>query len=1104
MSKNISLEQSLQAYRVLNTPTKLSWKQHWAQEVFSNNDYFLCTPIEQKQFIKRLQECHITICTNVRQTQGVSCTLDKLVDIIHDESNKNINKSDRKVLYSTSNGARPIGKTAFDIWNGFQVIDMDIKDKDMANNLKSHIFDKLYKCNWFLGITLSASGKGLHIYTKISIPQSDNEDKDRKKLLYLTNFRHKYSFVYLACVSGMEQFGYTKEDIIKWMDLSMFKPQQGAFIGYDPHPLINTHFFEDFIYTNFDNVEDIGHPNIDWVTYPDLKEIFKRWEWFEDGDDEELNIQATDTPDLKNDVHNKIHYKHFERWRLANTLVKLYGLEKGFKYLRLICSNNVKDKELQADCITASRHNKPIDVWAVNRLNTQHGFEIKLNIQDDNFDESKIFASMDNIDNPTLIRESKYLKIYNISKTQYLSDIKNQLLNDLGRVTLIEAGAGVGKTEMVKSIAREGKKIMMVMPFTSTIKSKVENDKDWDYSYGNKKPNLDTQKGLSLTIDKFSHLNLMDVKTAGFDYIFIDESHLLFQSEYRPVMAKVIDMIINSEVQIILMSGTPSGELVFFPDIVHLKVIKEDVRKKEFNVNLVESTSDLMYHMCRQMANDIMNGRRILFPTNTGTLFSKQIKAAITYFLQNEHLCFDEVRLNYYKKSNIGENFMDDINFEKTIADTQVLMCTNYLSVGVDILDKYEFSIYFADLMMPQEVEQFANRLRSNDLYINLYIAKNDADGNSRSIHKYKEMNFKLNDEELKNVHAILKLCNSMIERNSTEYKYNSLISSIIHDNKFVEYNDIENKYYLNETAYKVIQFERKYRDYVQQLPVLMKGMKAYGYQISSRDLKEFYVTGAEIFRDLKNMVKLAYDEQLMLNTTHIEELMEIITEDRLTIYKDVLAGKYDIKKGDEWKEDLLGHKMIVKNIEVFEKVIPIFISLSKVYSVEDIRSIFEFCKNKGGTYNFSAINRIRLLVNIIHNDKKNRLDLPIKDFMYDVYNFSDLAKVHKTEIKTFLLSEAKKYAEMESSDVINIKLASITMQTIYDKLEKIFKCLVKTTRPSKDGMVNMSRVELIWKEKEYYNSSNLSDKVFILADFLNIADEEKNNEIINIEEVNN
>lgn len=1080
---NLSLEQSLQAYRVMNTPTKFSWKQHFAQEVFSNNDVLLCDDDEKKQFSKRLRECQITICSNIKQTQGAVCTLEELINTIISKDNKNLNKANRKVVYSTSNGERPVGKKAFELWNGFQVIDMDIKNESLAKQLKEHIFNKLYKCNWFLGVALSSSGKGLHIYTKIAVPQTDQNDYQKKKMLYLVNFRHKYSFVYLSSLSAADELGFTKDDVLKWMDLAMFKPQQGAFIGYDEHPLINTHFFEEFIYVNFDNVEDIGHPDVDWLTYPDLKSIFKRWEWFEDNDNADLNVEVTEAKDLDTDIKNKVHYKHFERWRLANTLVKIYGLEKGYKYLRLICSNNIKDKELQADCVTASRHDKPVDVWAVNRLNTQHGFKIKLNIQDESFDESEIFNSMDQIENPTLIRESKYLKNYHINSNQYLGDIRELLLDDLGRITLLEAGAGVGKTEMVKQLVRDGKKIIMVMPFTSTIKSKVENDPDWYFSYGNRKPRLDVSKGLSLTIDKFSHLNLMDIKTAGFDYIFIDESHLMFQSEYRPVMSKVIEMIRNTEIPIVLMSGTPSGELVFFPDIVHIKVTKDDIRKKEFKVNLVESTSDLMYHMCRNMANDIANGIRVLFPTNQGTLYAQQIEAAVTYFLQNEHLMFDKVRLHYYKKSNVGEQFMDDVNFEKTITDTQILLCTNYLSVGVDILDKFQFSIYFADLMMPQEVEQFANRLRSNDLYINLYVAKNDAEGNSRSIHRYKEMNFKLNDEEIKNVHSILRLCNAMIERNPVEYKYNSLISSIIHDNKFIEYNDVENKYYLNEIAYKVIYFERKYREYVQQLPVLMRGMKSYGYQISSIDLKDFNVTGSEIFRDLKNMVKLAHDEQLQLNTQHINELLDIITEDRLNLYKDVLSGKFDIRKGTEWKEDLLNNKMIVKNIEVFEKVIPIFISMSKYYPVDSVKGIFEYCRNKNGTYNFAAINRIRLLINIIYNDKNHRLDIPIKDFMNAAYEFSDKKTVHKNEVQQFLIDFSKKYATHESTDEIIIDRAEMTMSALKDTFEKIFKCLIKTTRPTKEGMVTMERVELLWQERDY--SHDVSNHIFILDEFL-------------------
>jgi hypothetical protein len=1088
MNKNISLEQSLQAYRVMNTPTRYSWKQHWAQEEFEHNDMLKLDESDKRQYYKRLEECDISIMHSITATSGIKCTLLDLVNTIISNDNKGLPKSKRKVVYSTSTGERPTGNKAYELWNGFQVIDMDIKNPTVADELKYHIFNKLYKCNWFLGVTKSASGEGLHIYTKISIPESEATDIKKKKLLYLTNFRHKYSFVYLACLSAMEELEFTKDDLLKWMDLAMFRPQQGAFIGYDNHPLINTRFFEEFIYVNFDNIEDIGHPDIDWITHPDLKMLFKRWEWFEEGD-EQLSVEVLEKPELEFDTHNKVHYKHFERWRLANTLVGLYGKDQGYKYLRMICANTVKDKELQADCITAARHAKPVDPWAVNRLNSVHGFKIKLNIQDDSFDEAEIFNSMDKIDNPTLIKESKYTKNYYLTKDQYLGNIRWRLLDDLGRVTLLEAGAGVGKTEMVKQLVRDGKKIIMVMPFTSTIKAKVENDKDWYFSYGSRKPRLDAAAGLSVTVDKFSHMNLMDIKTAGFDYIFIDESHLLFMSEYRPVMAKIIEMIRNTEIPIILMSGTPSGELVFFPDIKHLRVIKDDVRKKEFKVNLVDSTQHLMYHMCRDMAKDIKEGKRILFPTNSGTLYADQIQAGITYFLQTNYADFNEVNLQYYKKSNLGEKFMDDVNFDKTIRDTQVLLCTTYLSVGVDILDRYNFSIYFADLMMPQEVEQFANRLRSNDLFINLYVAKNDAEGNSRSIHKYKDMNFKLNDDEIKNVHSILRICNNMIERNPIEYKYNSLVSSIIHDNKFIEYNEVENKYYMNEIAYKVIYFERKYREYVQQLPVLMKGMSAYGYQISSKDLGEFKIEGSEVFKDAKSIMKAAYDERVLLNTKHIEELLDRIEEDRLPLYREVLSGSIDIRKSDEWKEDLTNKTMYVKNIEVFEKVVPIFLSLTKQYEVPEIRDIFEFCRRKGGSYNFAAIKRIRTLVNILYNDRNERLDLPIKEFMKASYEFSDVEIRNKRELDKFIRDFAIKYANNASTREILIERSILTINDLIDKFNTIFKCLVNVSRPSKDGTIKLERVELLWKEKEFYNQDQ-SDKVFIINEFLGMLNE--------------
>ena len=1104
-NNKISLEQSLKAYQVMHAPSKFSWKQHWAQEKFSSPDMLSCSEDEQEQFKKRLKECQITLCTGIKALSGESVTLDVVVSTITNAANKNIPKTQRKAIFSTSNGVRPTGDAAYDIWNGFQVIDMDIKDAAMAKKLKTRLFKSLYKCNWFMGITYSASGMGLHIYTKIAIPETLDvpvmqgyssqsvTDTQKKKMLYLTNFRHKFSFVYIACLAAAEELGFKKEDLLKWLDKAMNKPQQGAFIGYDPHPFINTGFFEDFIYIDFDNASEIGAADVDWISHPDLRNIFKGQEWMELNNDNGLNVTAT-VEDLVINAHTKVHYKHNERWRLANTLVALYDKVQGYNYLRMICSNDIKNRELQSDCETAKRHNKSIDPWAVNRLNSVHGFNIKMSIDDQNFDESEIFTAMDRIENPTIIYEAKITKTFNIKANEYLGDIKYDLLNACGRITLIEAGAGVGKTEMVKSLVRQGKRILMVMPFTSTIKAKVEQDKDWYYCYGNKRARLDRlENGLCMTIDKFAGLEQYGgcsaIKAAGYDYIFIDESHLLFQSEYRPVMPKVIDMVRQTEVPIILMSGTPSGELTFFSNAVHLRVIKEDVRKKVFTINLTDKPNDQLYHMCRQMANDIASGKRILFPCNRGTLYSKQVQAAVDYFLQYEHAIYDKVNLQYYKKSNVGDAFMDDINIEKTIKDVQILMCTTYLSVGVDILDRYNFSIYFEDLMMPQEVEQFANRLRANDLFINMYVAKNDSEGNTRSLHKYKEVNFEIDDEEKRFVLSVIQLCNAMIERNNKEFKSNAIVYAMLKDCTFIEHNSIDDKYYLNLTAYKTVCFERKYREYVQQLPVLMKGMQSYGYEVTSIDRKTFECEGLEDFSNLKDFVKLAYNEQLELNTKHIEELMEKIDEASLPTYKQVLQGVFDIKKGTEWKQDITNNRIVVKNVEVFEKVVPIFVSLSKRYDCERIKEIFNYCRDDKKSYNFAAIGRIRTLVNIIYNDRNNRLDMPIKDFMIATYKFSELGAAKKSEIIEFCNSQAQAYASKESRGDVVIMHSMFMMDKLKDKFYKLFRCLVDVGKPKKkDGnRCSMQRVELLWKEKSDDPVGDFNEKAFALSNLLGI-----------------
>ena len=179
-----------------------------------------------------------------------------------------------------------------------------------------------------------------------------------------------------------------------------------------------------------------------------------------------------------------------------------------------------------------------------------------------------------------------------------------------------------------------------------------------------------------------------------------------------------------------------------------------------------------------------------------------------------------------------------------------------------------------------------------------------------------------------------------------------------------------------------------------------------------------------------------------------------------------ISSGKYDIRKGDEWREDLTNHRLIVKNIEVFEKVVPIFTSLSKQYTCDQICEIFEFCRHKGGSFNFAAIKRIRTLVNILYNDKNERLDLPIKEFMQASYEFSDYKTVKKRELDNFIRNFAVRYAQKASTREILIERSILTIQSLIEKFDTIFKCLVKVSRPTKDGTITMDRIELLWQER--------------------------------------
>ena len=1079
MAEKINIEQALQEYAILHTPSNLSWKQYLVKDVYSHSNVLDCDVQERIRYINRLKDSHVLICQNVRTQSGRVCDLSDVMSLVTNEARKKVSKLNREVVYGVSEETRPTGQGTFDLWNGFQMIDIDIKAdnrEQLAVEMRDYLFEKLKNFNWFFLVAVSNSGTGIHILTKIQVP----DEVPSRKILYYCNYRHKYSFIYLLLKPFILEKGFTTNDLVAWMDQHMMKPQQATCITCDPNAKISTRFFEDFIYVDFNNVTDIDDKEIAWITHPELREVFSKWTWF---DKEERPVEPlVATSELPSfDTKNRFHYKHNERWRLANTLVSICGVNGACEVMRRICTEDIPFKELQADCRTAANYDKPVDEWAVHRLNAYHGFKIKLNKPVE--EHSDTYNTVINLENPLVIGANTNVINFHLKSDEYLGSIRQQLKQNFGHITLIDAGAGLGKTEMIKSFVRDGSKVMMVMPFTSTIKSKVESDKDWSYSYANKKPDLDAH-GLALTVDKFSHLNPMDIKIAGFDYVFIDESHLLFMSEYRPVMAKVIELVRQLEIPVIFTTGTPVAESIFFPELRYIKVTKDDTRKKDFTVFITHSEEDCLYHLCKNMAEDIRNGKKILFPTNAGTLYQKKVTTLLQHFLDT-----DEIIVNYYKKSNNGEEFMNSINFDKSIANSDVLMCSTFLSVGVDIKDDYEFAIYVNDIWMPQELEQFANRLRGNDLHIKMFLSDTKSDGESRKLMSFKPYNPKLNTDELKDMHSILRLCNASIERNPLDYKYNSLINSIISTNKFVELNEVDNKYYFNDIAYKVTFFERKYREYVQQLMVLYNAMRHYGYQCNDIDvaLIDKHATDDQTYATALTDAKLQRQKTVAEQSELADELLDIITEERIRIYKDVMEGRYEIKKGNMWSEDPFDMTMTVKDIEVFEKVVPTFVSMVKRYSIRAIRDMFDYCKDKKGNYNWADLRRLKTLITIKHYAKQNQIDIPIDVYMRHIDEFIEgNNKRTKTEIDAFVISETLNLAKNDSAGKVDITRSMITIETIKNHLTKLFDVLVSKslTRGKRNSAYKLSKRELLWKEREEEHAEMMERNKYIIEQF--------------------
>ena len=1089
-SKDKSLTEILKSFSQISSEyNELNEVKNQIETQYSSNNYSECTPDEQEEFFSdQLQFIETLVVNSIYEKSGILWNWGDIYNLMKDPTYKGVEKIKRKVVYSSSSNQRPIGDMAYNIWNCIQIIDIDIKNEELARNIKQFLFEDLKQYHWFLGCCISASGKSCHVWTKIT-PISI--DLNSRRIEYICNFRHKYSYIYIVLMKHSKTYGYTKEDILTYMDMAMCKPQQGIFIAADDKALLNTNFKDLRLDVNFESAFQSGVTSIDWISHPDLKDIFHKLEWFNltnntSEDVEITNISGINDRDISKSKGKK-HYKHAQRWQLANTLTSIYGEDKALQIMIEICDGTSR-RELAGDVRTAAIHDKPISIWAVKELNKNHGFKLTVKADNTFTEEQKTEeeikeATVAGLDPTKILNDSSTSVILHMKYNQYLSDLKDEIIANLSHITLLEAGAGYGKTEMIKSLKA---KTLLILPFTSTIKAKVEADEktsDWLYFYGNKRPNLDDilgDRNMSMTIDKFSRLNVFELDQAGFEYIVIDESHLLFTSSYRDVMSPTIQRLANCKAKIIMMTGTPTGEMLFFPSIKHIKVIKEDYRTKEFEIHMVPTNVEKFVDMCASMAKDIVEGKKILFPTNKGNLYFEQVVGRIQNVLINDFKYTKELKAFYYKKSNYGEETMETINIDKSIGLNDIIFCTNYLSVGVDICDRYKFSVYFNETWIAQDIEQFANRLRNNDLYIKLFLEKEDSTGVALNYKYISPLDLSFSEKDLLFARDLIQTCNDMLERNNEESKYNPLIQSLLSSNRYLKYDENDCRYYIDETTYKLKVFEERYTEYSKQLEVLKTGMQYYGYTVnvieSNQRVKD------EVSNEVDNFLKECRQFRYNYNTAETFNFLNHLNDGNIDTYKELLKGSYSIFKDDEYKVEREENNLYAKDIEILEKNIPIVIGLYRFYDCDTIRDIFQYCVDKKqNRINYTKLNRIRKFVQIESNRKRKRLDFPVLKF---VRQSQDWARAHSAttemEINQYLADYAVGYANSIKDVVVEDKEY---LETIFDLTKELWKVIILQGR-SKKGTIGIVPFELLWEKKtdltDVYGGSEQTKTFFI------------------------
>ena len=792
---------------------------------------------------------------------------------------------------------------------------------------RKQLHENLCRHHWYLWTTFSATLGGVHIRTKSDIDvavQAFDEylsseaagtptSNDRYTLLYNINALCKYVVCYDELLRAARVFNeaYGLGDDLEWVanavDASCLKISQGMCVAYDPELEINPNFKDAPLYLD---LYDYRLPDDSpFLGIESIRAFLKRANPLcgNTAAAKALRISAapriamTDiNPDCDLDIaafrQAEARYEQSPEGRNA-----LYWRVVTYLYKEFTGENAEATVALCRKLFDPQSHHS-------------HEHEIRAKVQSVAKSDYKVSSSIRSLMTQVLythrwqamIREDERpfeltfdpQNTYELKPDEYVGKYIHEIVGRIvpGQSMILVSGTGTGKTEGVMSLAMDElriggnlfsnvrytgthAKMLIIEPFKSIVMSKFRKyEPHVHLIYGTHEDDPKSDVCIAIIDKVIKSVDLGTFACPRFDYIVIDESHLLTISEYRQKCGLLLDYLrsqrINSKV--IYMTGTPVFERSFLPeDTLCVRLTKAAQHPKR--VNIFTQYVRPLTVMRQAIAEEIRRGRKVIC-----VLRSKSHQTGIVRVA--EEILRRKVRWDVFYSDAAETPLARNIVERKTLGDTELAFVTSVFSVGVDLEGEENAVMYTYQELNGVAVDQYANRLRRVPIEFNMYGRYLQTD--YRPLKSFERDMSKVDDE------ILLTRLNSGAEHARAARRI------LEHaDMPYIVYDEEIGRYAINQTLYDMHRYYRAWEGWSAQWQVCAEYLRKMGYEVNIDPKRE-----AQAVADPKSNKQINQEKTQRRNERY-DRFMKIWNEyrdDLRKLYEDIAQTDYTVQQGPE------------------------------------------------------------------------------------------------------------------------------------------------------------------------------------------------------------